>query len=139
MSILAFIGGCASTKSVQKKTDIEALVLFPDDDLNFQLDPALQEVDKISDQQKFSRAEVLSISGQIEASNKILSMVDTQNLSNRQFIDFTLLAAENYFALFQMPLAANQLNQPRFKSLISRQSKELKATHFRNAGKGIHR
>jgi outer membrane PBP1 activator LpoA protein len=120
------MGGCASTNSVQKKTDIEALVLFPDDDLNFQLDPALQEVDKISDQQKFSRAEVLSMSGQIEASNKILSMVDTQNLSNRQFIDFTLLAAENYFALFQMPLAANQLNQPRFKSLISRQSKELK-------------
>jgi outer membrane PBP1 activator LpoA protein len=126
VSILAFIGGCASTNSVQKKTDIEALVLFSDADLNFQLDPALQEVDKMSDQQKFSRAEALSASGKIEASNKILSMVNTQNLSNRQFIDFTLLAAENYFMLFQMPLASNQLNQPRFKTLISRQTKELK-------------
>ena len=125
-SILAFIGGCASTTSVQQKTDSEALVLFSDEDLNFQLDPLLQEVDQMSDQQKFTRAEALSASGQIEASNKILSMVKTQNLSNRRFIDFTLLAAENYSALFQMPLAANQLNQPRFSALVGRQSKELK-------------
>ena len=54
---------------MQKKTDTEAPVLFSDEDLNFQLDPLLQEVDQMSDQQKFTRAETLSASGQIEASN----------------------------------------------------------------------
>ena len=130
VSILALIGGCASTTSVQKMGDIEALVLFSDADLNFHLDPALQEVDQMSDQQKLTRAERLSASGKFEASNKILSRVKTQNLSHRRFIDATLLAAENYLVLFQIPLAANQLNQPRFKALINRQSKELKQRIF---------
>ena len=111
---------------MQKNSDIEELVLFSDSDLNFQLDPLLQDIDQMSDQQKFSKAELLSASGQVEASNKILSTIKTQNLSNQRFIDFTLLAAENYVALLQMSLAANQLNQPRFNLLIGKQSKERK-------------
>jgi outer membrane PBP1 activator LpoA protein len=126
VSILAFIGGCAPTTNVQKASNDQEVVLFSKADLNFQLDPLLNDLDQMSDQQKFSKAALLSTSGQIEASNKILSTINTKNLNNRHFVDFTLLSAENYSVLLQMSLAANQLNQKRFTSLFKRQNNELK-------------
>ena len=126
VSILAFIGGCAPTTSVQKTPNASELALFSDADLRYQSDPLLNDIDQMSDQQKISNAEILSASGQIKTSNKILSTINTQNLSNRHFIDFTLIAAENYSALFHVKLAAKQLNQPRFKALFGRQGTELK-------------
>jgi outer membrane PBP1 activator LpoA protein len=126
VSILAFIGGCAPIASVQKSPSAPELNLLPDSDLNYQTDPLLYEISQMSDQQKFNQAIILSTAGQIAESNKILSTLNTQSLSNSDFIDFTLLAVKNHRSLFHMQLAAEQLNHVRFKSLYGRQNKELK-------------
>ena len=78
VSILAFIVGCAPTTNVQKASNDQEVALFSEADLNFQLDPLLNDLDQMSDQQKFSKASLLSTSGQIEASNKILSTINTK-------------------------------------------------------------
>jgi len=119
VSILAFIGGCAPTTSTQKTFNTTEFPSVSGTVLDYQLDPLL------SDQQKLTTAETLSAAGQIEASNHLLSTINTQNLSNKRYISFTLLAAGNYSAQFRMQLATEQLDQSRFKSLISRQSSEL--------------
>lgn len=126
VSILAFIGGCTPIASVQKSPNIPELNVLSDSELNYQTDPLLYEIHQMSDQQKLSQAVTLSAEGKIAESIKTLSTINTQNLSNSDFIDVTLLAAKNYMSLFRTQLAAEQLNHVRFKSLYGRQSKELK-------------
>ena len=126
MSILAFIGGCAPTASVQKQINIVESASISDSAPKDHQNPLLQDIGVLSDQEKLFNAKNLSIAGNKETSNKFLVSIDTQNLSNKDFIDYTLLAAENHMALFQMPQAAKLLTHSRFKSLFSRQNKELK-------------
>jgi outer membrane PBP1 activator LpoA protein len=125
-SILAFIGGCAPTSTIQKQPNAPEYVLITDSEPYSQQYTLLENTEKMSDQEKFSQAQNLSITGQVEASSKLLNSVNTQNLSNRYFVDFTLLAAENYLALFDPQQAAKQLNQKRFNSLYSRQHNDIK-------------
>jgi outer membrane PBP1 activator LpoA protein len=126
VSILAFIGGCAPTSTIQKQPNEPEYVLITDSEPYSQQYNLLENTEKMSDQEKFTQAQNLSITGQVEASSKLLNSVNTQNLSNRYFVDFTLLAAENYLALFDPQQAAKQLNQKRFNSLYSRQHNDIK-------------
>ena len=126
VSILAFIGGCAPTSTIQKQPNAPEYVLITDSEPYSQQYNLLENTEKMSDQEKFTQAQNLSITGQVEASSKLLNSVNTQNLSNRYFVDFTLLAAENYLALFDPQQAAKQLNQKRFNSLYSRQHNDIK-------------
>ncbi|MDG1693559.1 MAG: penicillin-binding protein activator [Porticoccaceae bacterium] len=112
--------------SVQKTFNTLDPAIIDDVELHYEKDPLLLNIDQFSDQQKLIKAESHSIEGNFEDSQKILTTINTQALSNKHFVNFTLLSTENYFALFQMQQAATQLNQTRFKSLYSRQGKELK-------------
>ena len=126
VSILAFIGGCAPTSTIQKQSNAPEHHLITDSKPYSQQNTLLEHTEKMSDQEKFTQAQNLSITGQVEASSKLLNSVNTQSLSNRYFIDYTLLTAENYLALFDPQQAAKQLNQKRFKALYSRQNRDTK-------------
>lgn len=126
VSILAFIGGCASTANIQKTSEMIEPALISDTALKPYQDPLLANIADLSDQQKLFHAEKHTVAGDIKTSNKILNSIETQNLSNKDFIEYSLLAAENYWAIFQIQPAAEQLNNTRFKSLLGRQNKELK-------------
>ena len=126
VSILAFIGGCAPTSTIQKQSNAPEHHLITDSKPYSQQNTLLEHTEKMSDQEKFTQAQNLSITGQVEASSKLLNTVNTQSLSNRYFIDYTLLTAENYLALFDPQQAAKQLNQKRFKALYSRQNRDTK-------------
>ena len=126
VTILAFIGGCAPTSSLQKLNNTPDYAIIDDAGLVYQKDSVLLDIAQWSDKQKLSQAEVFSAAGQLESSNKVLDNINPENLNNRRFVTFTLLAARNYSAQFKMQLAAEKLDNPRFKSLIGRQGTELK-------------
>jgi outer membrane PBP1 activator LpoA protein len=126
VSILAFIGGCVPTSTIQKQSNAPEHHLITDSEPYSQQYTLLEHTEKMSDQEKFTQAQSLSITGQVKASSKLLNSVNTQNLSNRYFVDFTLLTAENYLALFDPHQAAKKLNQKRFKALYSRQNRDTK-------------
>jgi len=126
VSILAFIGGCAPTASVQKLPNIVDSETIADSTAVNSQDPLLADIAEMSDQQKLVNANNFSIAGDIEASNRFLHHINTQNLSNQKFIDYILLATENYRALFQTQQAAKLVNHPRLKSMFNRQNKEIK-------------
>ena len=126
VSILALIGGCAPTASVQKQANIVDSASISYSAPNDYQNPSLQDIGALSDKEKLFNAKNLSITGNKETSNKFLFSINSQNLSNKHFIDYTLLAAENHMALFQMRQAETLINHTRFKTLFSRQSKEIK-------------
>jgi outer membrane PBP1 activator LpoA protein len=126
VSILAFIGGCTPTTSIQKPPKEVISALISDSDHSYEVESLLKQSQQMSDQEKFTQAQNLSIMGQIEASSELLDSINTQNLSNRDYIEFTMLAAENYSALFNLVQTAKYLNQRRFKALYSRQNRDTK-------------
>ena len=120
------MGACAPTASVQKLPNIVDSEIISDSTAVNSEDPLLADIAEMSDRQKLVNANNFSIAGDIEASNRFLHHINTQNLSNQKFIDYILLATENYRALFQTQQAAKLVNHPRLKSMFNRQNKEIK-------------
>ena len=61
----------------------------------------------------------------------MLQTIDSQNLSDKRFINYSLLAIKNHIALFEIQQAAEQLQQPRFIALIGKQSATIRRQALR--------
>ena len=75
---------------------------------------------------KLDAALLFASAGDFQDSIDTLETINHQNLSDKRFIDYSLLAIETYMALFDMQLAAEKLEQPRFISLNTRLNKVLR-------------
>jgi len=132
VSILAFIGGCTPTTttntalkpiiSATTETDIsarqQALTILNSADISAD--------SELADSVKLDAAYLFASAGDFQDSINTLETINPQNLNDRRFIDYSLLAIETYVVLFSMPLAAERLEQPRFIAINSRLSTALR-------------
>ena len=79
VSILAFIGGCAPTTSVQKQINIGDSASISDSAPKDQQNPLLQDIAELSDQEKLFNGKNLALADEIEASNKFLNNINTKD------------------------------------------------------------
>ena len=126
MSILAFIGGCAPTSTLQIKSQSADELLRSPPELPNQQISASTETDEMPDSEKLLQAEELLVAEKTEDSNLLILSINPDNLDNRRFVRHSLLSANIYIANDQLELASQALQTTRFNALIGRQKAELR-------------
>ena len=124
MSILAFIGGCAPTSTLQNKPQSADEYLSSSPALAIPQVSASVEIDQMSDSEKLLQAEELSAADKTEESHALILSINPDNLNNRGFVRHSLLSANIYIANDQLELASQVLQTTRFNALIGRQKAE---------------
>ena len=129
-SILACIGGCTPT-TVNNTTATSSNITksYPLVDQNALDIVSLGIIDRdneVTDQEKLNRAILSADVDDIETSIQLLEIINPQNLSDKDFINYCLLASKNYIRVFEIQLAEKQLQQARFTSLIKSRSLSIK-------------
>jgi outer membrane PBP1 activator LpoA protein len=124
VSILAFIGGCAPTSTLQNKPQSADEYLSSSPALAIPQVSASVEIDQMSDSEKLLQAEELSAADKTEESNALILSINPDNLDNRGFVRHSLLSANIYIANDQLELASQVLQTTRFNALIGRQKAE---------------
>jgi outer membrane PBP1 activator LpoA protein len=124
VSILAFIGGCAPTSTLQNKPQSADEYLSSSPALPIPQVSASVEIDQMSDSEKLLQAEELSAADKSEESHALILSINPDNLDNRGFVRHSLLSANIYIANDQLELASQVLQTTRFNALIGRQKAE---------------
>jgi outer membrane PBP1 activator LpoA protein len=124
VSILAFIGGCAPTSTLQNKPQSADEYLSSSPALPIPQVSASVEIDQMSDLEKLLQAEELSAADKTEESHALILSINPDNLNNRGFVRHSLLSANIYIANDQLELASQVLQTTRFNALIGRQKAE---------------
>ena len=124
MSILAFIGGCAPTSTLQNKPQSADEYLSSSPALAIPQVSASVEIGQMSDSEKLLQAEELSAADKTEESHALILSINPDNLDNRGFVRHSLLSANIYIANDQLELASQVLQTTRFNALIGRQKAE---------------
>ena len=124
VSILAFIGGCAPTSTLQNKPQSADEYLSSSPALAIPQVSASVEIDQMSDSEKLLQAEELSAADKTEESHALILSINPDNLDNRGFVRHSLLSANIYIANDQLELASQVLQTTRFNALIGRQKAE---------------
>ena len=133
VSILALIGGCAPTSNTHsplitsnytatEETELSARELAVKLLAAANLQPTHPQADFL----RLRAAQLFADHGDFRDSIDSLQTINYQNLNNQQFMDWSLLAAANYIALFDPQSAADNLNRPRFKSLFANANSALR-------------
>ncbi|MDA7735962.1 penicillin-binding protein activator [Porticoccaceae bacterium] len=126
MSILAFIGGCAPTSTLQNKPQSADEYLSSTPALPIPQVSTSIEIDQIPDSDKLLQAEELAAADKTDESNALILSINPDNLDNRGFVRHSLLSANIYIANDQLELASQILQTTRFNALIGRQKSELR-------------
>ena len=126
MSILAFIGGCAPTSTLQNKPQSADEYLSSTPALPIPQVSTSIEIDQIPDSDKLLQAEELAEANKTDESNALILSINPDNLDNRGFVRHSLLSANIYIANDQLELASQILQTTRFNALIGRQKSELR-------------
>ena len=126
VSILAFIGGCAPTSTLENKPQSADEYLSRTPALPIAQVSASVETDQIPDSEKLLQAEELAAADKTEESNALILKINPDNLDNRGFVRHSLLSANIYIANDQLELASQILQTKRFNALIGRQKSELR-------------
>lgn len=131
MSILALIGGCAPTSTLQNDTESANKILSDTPALPNQEFSAIVQIDQLSDLEKLLQADLLFEANKIEESKPYLVRVNPDKLDNRSFVRYSILTANMNIANAQLELASQALETPRFNALIGRQKTELRSEIIR--------
>ena len=126
MSILAFIGGCAPTSTLQNKPQSADEYLSSTPALPIPQVSTSVEIDQIPDSDKLLQAEELAAADKTEESNALILSINPDNLDNRSFVRQSLLSANIYIANNQLEFASQVLQTTRFNALTGRQKSELR-------------
>ena len=126
MSILALIGGCAPTSTIQNNDKSENQLLSSAPALPDQPPSTLIEVDQMSDLEKLLQAEALVATNKMEESRYLLDTINSNNLDNQAFVRYILLDVNSYILNAQYELASQKLELPRFNALIGKQKNPLR-------------
>jgi len=126
VSILAFIGGCAPTSTLQNKPQSADEYLSSTPALPIPQVSTSIEIDQIPDSDKLLQAEELAEANKTDESNALILSINPDNLDNRGFVRHSLLSANIYIANDQLELASQILQTTRFNALIGRQKSELR-------------
>ncbi len=126
MSILAFIGGCAPTSTLQNKPQSADEFLSSTPALPIPQVSTSVEIDQIPDSDKLLQAEELAAADKTEESNALILSINPDNLDNRSFVRHSLLSANIYIANNQLEFASQVLQTTRFNALTGRQKSELR-------------
>ncbi len=126
MSILAFIGGCAPTSTLQNKPQSADEYLSSTPALPIPQVSTSVEIDQIPDSDKLLQAEELAAADKTEESNALILSINPDNLDNRSFVRHSLLSANIYIANNQLEFASQVLQTTRFNALTGRQKSELR-------------
>ena len=126
VSILAFIGGCAPTSTLQNKPQYADEYLSSTPALPIPQVSTSIEIDHIPDSDKLLQAEELAAADKTDESNALILSINPDNLDNRGFVRHSLLSANIYIANDQLELASQILQTTRFNALIGRQKSELR-------------
>jgi outer membrane PBP1 activator LpoA protein len=127
VSILALIGGCAPTSTLQNKPSSENETLSTLPALSSQKLSASADSHQLSDLEKLLQAEELLATKKTEASDALILTINADNLDNQSFVRHSILLANIYIASAQLKLASETLEAPRFNALIGRQKAELRS------------
>ncbi len=127
MSILAFIGGCAPTSTLQNKPQSVNETLSTSPALPNQQLSASADIDQLSDLEKLLQAEELLATEKTKDSDALILTINADNLDNRSFVRHSILMANIYIAKAQFKLASETLETPRFNALIGRQKAESRS------------
>ena len=126
MSILAFIGGCAPTSTLQNKPQYADEYLSSTPALPIPQVSTSIEIDQIPDSDKLLQAEELAAADKTDESNALILSINPDNLDNRSFVRHSLLSANIYIANNQLEFASQVLQTMRFNALTGRQKSELR-------------
>ena len=126
VSILAFIGGCAPTSTLQNKPQSADEYLSSTPALPIPQVSTSVEIDQIPDSDKLLQAEELAAADKTEESNALILSINPDNLDNRSFVRHSLLSANIYIANNQLEFASQVLQTMRFNALTGRQKSELR-------------
>ena len=126
MSILAFIGGCAPTSTLQNKPQSADEYLSSTPALPIPQVSTSVEIDQIPDSDKLLLAEELAAADKTEESHALILSINPDNLDNRDFVRHSLLIANIYIANNQLEFASQVLQTTRFNALTGRQKSELR-------------
>jgi outer membrane PBP1 activator LpoA protein len=126
VSILAFIGGCAPTSTLQNKPQSADEYLSSTPALPIPQVSTSVEIDQIPDSDKLLQAEELAAADKTEESNALILSINPDNLDNRSFVRHSLLSANIYIANNQLKFASQVLQTTRFNALTGRQKSELR-------------
>ncbi|MDB2360692.1 penicillin-binding protein activator [Porticoccaceae bacterium] len=126
VSILAFIGGCAPTSTLQNKPQSADEYLSSTPALPIPQVSTSVEIDQIPDSDKLLQAEELAAADKTEESNALILSINPDNLDNRSFVRHSLLSANIYIANNQLEFASQVLQTTRFNALTGRQKSELR-------------
>ena len=126
MSILAFIGGCAPTSTLQNKPQSADEYLSTTPALPIPEVSTSVEIDQIPDSDKLLLAEELAAANKTEESHALILSINPDNLDNRDFVRHSLLIANIYIANNQLEFASQVLQTTRFNALTGRQKSELR-------------
>jgi outer membrane PBP1 activator LpoA protein len=127
VSILAFIGGCAPTSTLQNKPQSANETLSITPALPNQQLSASAEIDQLSDLEKLLQAEELLATGKTEDSDTLILRINPDDLDNRSFVRHSILMTNIYIADAQLELASQIIESPRFNALIGRQKTQLRS------------
>ena len=114
MSILAFIGGCAPTSTLQNKPQSADEYLSSTPALPIPQASTSVEIDQIPDSDKLLLAEELAATDKTEESHALILSINPDNLDNRGFVRHSLLSANIYIANNQLEFASQVLQTTRF-------------------------
>ncbi|MDB3926030.1 penicillin-binding protein activator [Porticoccaceae bacterium] len=126
VSILAFIGGCAPTSTLQNKPQSADEYLSTTPVLPIPQVSTSVEIDQIPDSDKLLLAEELAAADKTEESHALILSINSDNLDNRDFVRHSLLIANIYIANNQLEFASQVLQTTRFNALTGRQKSELR-------------
>ena len=126
MSILAFIGGCAPTSTLQNKPQSADEYLSSTPALPIPQVSTSVEIDQIPDSDKLLQAEELAAADKTKESHALILSINPDNLDNRGFVRHSLLIANIYIANNQLEFASQVLQTTRFNALTGRQKSELR-------------
>ena len=127
MSILAFIGGCAPTSTLQIPSQSANETLSTTPALTNQQLSVSTEIDQLSDLEKLLQAEKILATEKTKDSEALILTINPNNLDNQTFVRHSILLANIYIANSQLKLASQVLETPRFNALIGRQKTELRS------------
>jgi outer membrane PBP1 activator LpoA protein len=126
VSILAFIGGCAPTSTLQNKPQSADEYLSSTPALPIPQVSTSVEIDQIPDSDKLLQAEELAAADKTKESHALILSINPDNLDNRGFVRHSLLSANIYIANNQLEFASQVLQTTRFNALTGRQKSELR-------------
>jgi outer membrane PBP1 activator LpoA protein len=127
VSILALIGGCAPTSTLQIPPQSANETLSTTPALTNQQLSVSTEIDQLSDLEKLLQAEKILATEKTKDSEALILTINPNNLDNRTFVRHSILLANIYIANAQLKLASQVLETPRFNALIGRQKTELRS------------